>query len=98
MQGNGSQTPDVGNLVLYSGNALLPPTMPPRLNLDQTNDLHWQSHVRLRYQVEHSTQLSEWAPLGEPLEGTGDQINVPIAPSDSPSSFYRLATHLINER
>ena len=96
MQGNGAQSLDVGNLVLYSGRALLPPTASPMLGLDQSFTMFWQSHLRLRYQIERSTQLVGWTPFGDPIDGTGGQINVPIQANNVPSSYYRLASQLID--
>lgn len=94
MQGNGSQSLDVGNLVLYSGRALLPPTASPMLSLDLSLNLHWQSHLRLRYQIEHSTQLVVWTPFGAPIDGTGDQIHIPIQANNGLSSYYRVESQL----
>jgi hypothetical protein len=94
MQGNGSQSLDVGNLVLYSGRALLPPTAFPMFGLDLSLNLHWQSHLRLRYQIEHSTQLVVWTPFGAPIDGTGDQIHIPIQANNGLSSYYRVESQL----
>ncbi len=96
MQGNGSQSLDVGNLILYSGKALLPATTLLTLNLDQPINFNCQSHIQLHYQVEQSTLLTGWTPLGESIEDTGDQINVPIPASNAPSTCYRLAHQLLD--
>ncbi|MHB1306179.1 MAG: putative Ig domain-containing protein [Limisphaerales bacterium] len=45
-----------------------------------------------RYQVEFSTQLPLWTPLGPPQHGTGGNLTVldPVAPEDTGGRLYRV--------
>ena len=100
MQGNGSRKVDVGNLVLYSGRALLPPpnevaigTMETTLTGEGGAILRWRSRWRLRYHVERSHDLMMWERLGHSIEGTGALLEYhDEATRGAKRAFYRLAS------
>jgi hypothetical protein len=50
----------------------------PVLTLVPESGLHWQSVVGETYQLMTSLNLTGWEPVGEPLPGTGEVMEVPV--------------------
>ncbi len=99
MQGNGVRVRDVGNLILYNGDAMLPPQLVvPEPSLTLTDEkmprLQWFGRHRHRYQLERSRDLAAWESVGEPLEGEGVLLEQKDAPGNDATLYYRLATEV----
>lgn len=100
MLGNGAVRLDTGNLMIYSGSALLPPPnmVPPESLVVRTPSaemtrLSWQSFPRLVYRVETSIDLQRWLTIGENLLGTGGVLTF----EDQAPPFARRLYRIVSE-
>jgi len=51
--------------------------------------LHWDSEVGAQYQIQSSTNLTNWVDVGSPITGTGSALTWANALTN-PSSFFRV--------
>jgi hypothetical protein len=53
--------------------------------------LSWESIPEVGYQLEHSSDLQIWAPIGDIFIGTGQVMEYPLSTDNSERGFYRLS-------
>ena len=64
---------------------------PPMLKIYPAIELEFTPESGLCYQIQYSTDLATWLPLGGTVSGNGGNYNLLISTKNTPRRFYRLA-------
>ncbi|MEO0454346.1 MAG: hypothetical protein AAFY98_09435 [Verrucomicrobiota bacterium] len=70
--------------------------IPAEINLTGPVQLSTGTQIGLQYQLERSTNLSQWSPIGSPIAGTGNIITAQDANAPTDRAFYRWQVVLGN--
>ena len=65
---------------------------PPTLKIYPAIELEFTTTLGLCYQIQYSSNLVTWQPLGVSVPGTGSTYNLLVSTKNTGRRFYRLAT------
>jgi hypothetical protein len=66
------------------------PRLVPAAFPDRRIRLSWQSQVNSLYQPQESLDVQNWFDVGDPVQGNGSVIGLPIIPGSYPQRLFRL--------